>query len=109
MAKNNKNSCQINNRISKKTVLAYLGIYDLPESPKEFDEEFDESFAVGKNCSARSVPSNATAAQKLFYKMCIDDWDIVSFDSISGEVCIFLNKAKTRNVITLNVKKDKNY
>jgi len=81
----------------------------LLESPKEFDGEFDQSFATGKACGHSSIPSEATATQKLFYKMCINDWDIVGFDSISGEVCILLNKSKSRNVITLNIRKDKDY
>lgn len=106
MAKKYRNSCQTQDRINKKTILAYLGIFDIKELKIEFNNNFDSSFANPEQCATAATPNKASGIQKLFYKMCLADWDVVSYDSHSGEVCIILHKSKANNIISLNIKKN---
>jgi hypothetical protein len=101
MAKN-KNLCQSNDRISKKTVLSYLGIHDINNENQAFDKEFNNAFEVGLCKKTSNNDTNAT--KKLFYKMCLSDWDIVSYDSTTGAACIAIHGPVGDVIIGLNLK-----
>lgn len=106
MSKKNKNLCQTQDRLSKKTLLAYIGITDIDFSSKEYESSsFNNAFANGKICRANSIPDTANNIQKLFYRMCLEDWDITSYDATTGEVCILLNNSRGNNVISININK----
>ena len=137
MAKKYNNLCQTQDRLSKKSLLAYLGIYDINENRSDFDIVFDENFnnpCVDKKSNKNSSSCNNTAnfnndfndsfasacvnkqsnknissgrnnLQNLFYRMCLESWDINSYNSSTGEVCVVLYNPHGNTLISFNLNK----
>ena len=107
MAKKYNNLCQTQDRLSKKSLLAYLGIYDINDT-STFSIDFDENFnnpCVNKK-SNKSVPSGKNNIQNLFYRICLKSWDINSYNSSTGEVCVVLYNPHGNTLISFNLNKN---